>query len=221
MVDIQFVVHDLDGNGTKWSETERLNWYLKQLLLIFHAVRLRFSINVTNELCFWAECNFHLLFAVVLQESLQTDLNNQLNGIFSEIGNSNGLSFNILYAQVDRDRVDESFANCELLQHIFQRVFDEYLMWKTRDLKCFFIVSYSVCSILSSGVVIVFDITWDPVWPELTNFLRSSSVPYVHVDLTIRPFARAFFKYVQYTDTHDVAMIFQNEKGEMRKIHSF
>lgn len=49
---------------------------------------------------------------------------------------------------------------------------------------------------------------------DLVNFLRSSNIPYVHVDVTIRPFVRAFIKFIQYTDTHDVAMIFQNEKGE-------
>lgn len=133
LVDIQIVVLDLDGNGTKWSETECLNWYWSNQFLHFF---LYFSINVTIELCYWAECNFHFLFAVVLQESLQTDLNNQLNSIFSEIGNSNGLSFNILYAQVDRDRVDESFANCELVQEIYQRVFDKYARLKV-FLHCF------------------------------------------------------------------------------------
>lgn len=71
-----------------------------------------------------------------------------------------------------------------------------------------------VCSTLSSGVSLVIDITWDPVWPDLVNQLRSSNVPYIHVDATIKPFARTFFKFVEFTDTRDVAMIFQNEKGE-------
>lgn len=52
---------------------------------------------------------------------------------------------------------------------------------------------------------------------DLINFLRSTNIPYVHVDVTIRPFVRAFFKYIKYTDTHDVAMIFQNEKGKMNE----
>lgn len=60
------------------------------------------------------------------------------------------------------------------------------------------------------------DVTWDLVWPDLMNFLRSSAVPYVRVDVSIRPFARSFFKFIEYTDTHDVAMIFQNEKGNVR-----
>lgn len=62
------------------------------------------------------------------------------------------------------------------------------------------------------------DITWDPVWLELTNLLRSTNVPYVHVDVTIRPFARAFFKFIEYTNTHDVAMIFENEKGKRNSL---
>lgn len=72
-----------------------------------------------------------------------------------------------------------------------------------------------VCSFLSSGIVLVIDITWDPVWPELISLLRSSSIPYIHVDVTIKPFTRAFFKFIEFTDTHDVALIFQNEKRKI------
>lgn len=57
------------------------------------------------------------------------------------------------------------------------------------------------------------DTTWDPTWPELINLLRSVDLPYIHVDVSIGPFARAFFKFVEFTGTSDVAMIFQNEKG--------
>lgn len=71
-----------------------------------------------------------------------------------------------------------------------------------------------MCSTLSSEMVLIIDITWNIVSMDLVNFLRSSNIPYVHVDVTIRPFVRAFIKFIQYTDTHDVAMIFQNEKGE-------
>lgn len=48
---------------------------------------------------------------------------------------------------------------------------------------------------------------------DLINLLRSTNIPYVHVDVTVRPFVRAFIKFIQYTDTHDVAIIFENEKG--------
>lgn len=57
------------------------------------------------------------------------------------------------------------------------------------------------------------DTTWDPTWPVLINLLRSVDLPYIHVDVSIRPFARAFFKFIEFTGTSDVAMIFQNEKG--------
>lgn len=70
-----------------------------------------------------------------------------------------------------------------------------------------------MCSFLSSGVVLLVDITWNPVWSELTSLLRSSNIPYVHVDVTIRPFVRSFLRFIETIDTHDVAMIFQNEKG--------
>lgn len=72
---------------------------------------------------------------------------------------------------------------------------------------------YLVCSTLSTDVVLIIDITWEIVSMDLINFFRSTNIPYVHVDVTIRPFVRAFIKFIQYTDTHDVAMIFQNEKG--------
>lgn len=71
-----------------------------------------------------------------------------------------------------------------------------------------------VCALLSSGLVVLVDITWDPVWPELYNFLRTTNVAYVHIDVTIKPFTRAFFKFIEFTDTHDCAMIFQNERGD-------
>lgn len=71
-----------------------------------------------------------------------------------------------------------------------------------------------VCSILSSSVALIIDISWDPLWPELTNILRSANIPYIRVDVTIRPYTRAFLKFVEFTDTHDVALIFENEKGK-------
>lgn len=64
-----------------------------------------------------------------------------------------------------------------------------------------------------SGVILVIDITYDTVWPELVNILRSANIPYINVDVTIRPFVRSFLKYVEFTNTNDVAMIFQSEKG--------
>lgn len=71
----------------------------------------------------------------------------------------------------------------------------------------------TVCQRLSSGLVLFIDITWDNVWPPLIDMLNGANVPYIHLDLSIKPFARTFFKYLQYTGTYDVAMIFQNEKG--------
>lgn len=76
---------------------------------------------------------------------------------------------------------------------------------------------FLVCLTPTAEVVLIIDITWEIVSMDLINFLRSTNIPYVHVDVTIRPFVRAFFKYIKYTDTHDVAMIFQNEKGKMNE----
>lgn len=71
-----------------------------------------------------------------------------------------------------------------------------------------------VCSSLLSETVLVVDITWNILSMDFVNLMRSTNIPYVHVDVSIRPFVRAFIKFIQYTDTRDVAMIFQNEKGE-------
>lgn len=57
------------------------------------------------------------------------------------------------------------------------------------------------------------DITWDPVWNELIDLMRSKNIPYIHIDITIKPFARAFFKFIESINTFDVAMVLQNEKG--------
>lgn len=56
---------------------------------------------------------FSHLITVMLQEPQQTDLNNEFNSVFSEIGNSERVSFNVNYVQVDRERLDQSFTNCE------------------------------------------------------------------------------------------------------------
>lgn len=71
-----------------------------------------------------------------------------------------------------------------------------------------------MCIGQSAEVALIIDITWDIISMNLINFLRSTNIPYVHVDVTIRPFVRAFFKYMKYIDSRDVAMIFENEKGK-------
>lgn len=72
---------------------------------------------------------------------------------------------------------------------------------------------FAVCQKLQAGTVLLIDITWDEVWPRMIQMINGLNVPYIRLDVTIRPFARTFFKYLQYTETYDVAMIFQNEKG--------
>lgn len=72
---------------------------------------------------------------------------------------------------------------------------------------------FQVCKVLSSGVVLVIDITWDPTLYDVIGSLRANNVPYIHIDISIKPFARAFFKFIDYINSYDVAMILQNEKG--------
>lgn len=52
---------------------------------------------------------------MVLQEKYQTDLNNGFDDIFSEIGSSENVLFNVNYVQLNRDEMDESFNKCECL----------------------------------------------------------------------------------------------------------
>lgn len=70
-----------------------------------------------------------------------------------------------------------------------------------------------VCKVLSSGVALVIDITWDPTINGAIGSIRANNVPYIHIDISIKPFARAFFKFIDYINSYDVAMILQNEKG--------
>lgn len=79
--------------------------------------------------------------------------------------------------------------------------------------KTFFFLQSEVCKVLSSGVVLVIDITWDPTLNEVIGSLRANNVPYIHIDVSIKPFARAFFRYIDFINSYDVAMILQNEKG--------
>lgn len=53
------------------------------------------------------------LFAVILQELQQTDLNSIFNGIFNSVGNTEQIKFNVNFVQIDRNHLDESLANCE------------------------------------------------------------------------------------------------------------
>lgn len=77
-----------------------------------------------------------------------------------------------------------------------------------------FFANRLVCSRLSAGVTLIVDITSDLVAPNIVQLIRSSNIPYVHVDITIRPFVRAFFKFVEYNKVNDVGLIFSNEEGK-------
>lgn len=88
--------------GTKWK-AQFINWYINVSELFFD-VRSYFDYS----LC---------LIAVILQEPLQTDLNSEFNSIFAEIGNTEAVSFDVNYVQLDRENLDASFENCEFLKN--------------------------------------------------------------------------------------------------------
>lgn len=58
-------------------------------------------------------CACVFICLVILQEPQQIDLNNIFNGIFSAIGNTEQIKFNLNYVQIDRNHLDESLTNCE------------------------------------------------------------------------------------------------------------
>lgn len=70
-----------------------------------------------------------------------------------------------------------------------------------------------VCEMISNGLTIMLDFTWENPWPNLINSLRTSKIPYLRIDVSIRPFVRAFLRFIREIDTHDVGLIFQNENG--------
>lgn len=63
---------------------------------------------------------------------------------------------------------------------------------------------------------IVLDFTWDPVWLNIVNALRAQNLPYVRVDISIRPYVRAFIQYLQAKNIFDSALVFQDVKGKAR-----
>lgn len=65
----------------------------------------------------------------------------------------------------------------------------------------------------------VVDVTWSAPWPDMMNEIRSKNAPYVRMDVSIRPFVRALLRFIEFTDTHDLAMILRNEKEQYEGIY--
>lgn len=83
---------------------------------------------------------------------------------------------------------------------------------RLNDLVKLFTINFVVCSRISSDFSLIIDVTYDTVWPSLVDILRAASAPYVHIELTNRPFLRAFLKFIEHTGTYDAALIFSNER---------
>lgn len=73
--------------------------------------------------------------------------------------------------------------------------------------------NFAVCTRISNEFSLIIDVTYDVAWPNLINILRAANAPYVHIDLTNRPFLRAFLKFIEHTGTYDAALIFSDERG--------
>lgn len=49
--------------------------------------------------------------------------------------------------------------------------------------------------------------------------MRSRNIPFVRVDISIRPFVRAFIRFIEHTNTNDAAIIFNSEKEQLEGIY--
>lgn len=63
------------------------------------------------------------MFAVILEELQQTDLNQRISGVFTDIGNAENINFDINFIEVDRDQLSESFLTCKKLFLIANAIF--------------------------------------------------------------------------------------------------
>lgn len=70
-----------------------------------------------------------------------------------------------------------------------------------------------MCKALADGVAMVIDTTWDQAWPNIVDAMRAINLPYLHIELSIKPFVRAFIHYLDEKNIYDAAFIFQNSKG--------
>lgn len=77
-----------------------------------------------------------------------------------------------------------------------------------------FTINFVVCTRISSDFSLIIDVTHDMAWPSLVDILRAANAPYVHIELTNRPFLRAFLKFIEHTGTYDAALIFSDERGK-------
>lgn len=60
----------------------------------------------------------------------------------------------------------------------------------------------------------VIDTTWDAAWPGVIDALRAINLPYLHIELSIKPYVRAFIKYLEERNIYDMAAVFKNSKGK-------
>lgn len=74
-------------------------------------------------------------------------------------------------------------------------------------------IIFVVCQRISNEFSLVIDVTYEITWSSLVDILRAANAPYVHIDLTNRPFLRAFLKFIEHTRTFDAAIIFNDERG--------
>lgn len=67
----------------------------------------------------------------------------------------------------------------------------------------------------------VIDTTWDTAWPNAVDAMRTANLPFIHIDNSIKPFVRAFIRYLEAKSVYDSAFVFQNLKGEHFSIVQF
>lgn len=89
------------------------------------------------------------------------------------------------------------------------------LVFASSKCYCCFVI---VCKALAEGIAMVIDTTWDAAWPSVIDALRAINLPYLHIELSIKPYVRAFIKYLEEKNVYDMAAVFQNSKGKLMNL---
>lgn len=141
--------------------------------------------------------------------------------IIDEIQNDEQVEIKVNYIVHDRDNYADSYGSCKLLSSWLNFPLLSSSMKRLQGSRnnsnsspIYAYTHIPVCKALSDGVSFVMDTTWDAAWPSAMDALRTSNLPYLHIELSIKPYVRAFIRYLEANNIFDAAFIFQNTKGK-------
>ncbi|GAB6024065.1 hypothetical protein CHUAL_008778 [Chamberlinius hualienensis] len=68
-----------------------------------------------------------------------------------------------------------------------------------------------LCDYLLNGISLLLDLTWEG-WIHAQSISTTLNLPYVHLDITIKPFVQASDDFLRYRNATDAALVFLGEK---------